>query len=157
MKKLLLLASHALTLALGFAAGIYALPVLIAPPGPDAAQLAAMADSARYRTKLRRDLPGSDMLHWAEGSVSIGADAIAFSGRLAPGPDYVLYLSPRYVETEAEVLQHKSSMARVGPVRSFENFLVPLPASVNPDDYNTVLIWCETFSQFISAGQYRAL
>jgi hypothetical protein len=155
MRMLFLPISHLLALAIGFAGGIYALPILIAPPPPAADELAAAASSARYRAELRRDLPGSDMLHWGEGTISIGADAIALNGRLAPGPDYVLYLSPQFVQTESEVLQHKASMVRVGAVRTFENFLVPLPDTVNPDDFSTVLIWCETFSQFISAGQYR--
>ena len=38
---LILAATHVATLALGFAAGIYALPILTAPPTPDAAALAA--------------------------------------------------------------------------------------------------------------------
>lgn len=34
MKKVLLLTSHLWAVALGFALGIYALPILIAPPAP---------------------------------------------------------------------------------------------------------------------------
>ena len=38
MKKLLLLtATHAVVAAIGLAAGIYALPILVAPPAPSAA------------------------------------------------------------------------------------------------------------------------
>ena len=33
MKKLFLLASHLAAIALGFALGVYALPIIIAPPG----------------------------------------------------------------------------------------------------------------------------
>jgi hypothetical protein len=40
-------------------------------------------------------------------------------------------------------------------VKTFKNFLVPMPEAVNPSDYNTVIVWCETFNQFITAAQYR--
>lgn len=42
MKKSLLLAlTHTLAAAVGFALGIYALPILIAPPAPSAEEVAA--------------------------------------------------------------------------------------------------------------------
>ena len=46
-------------------------------------------------------------------------------------------------------------MVRVGDVKTFKNFLVPVPATVDVGRYNTVVIWCETFSQFISAAKYK--
>jgi hypothetical protein len=47
-------------------------------------------------------------------------------------------------------------MARVGDVKTFENFLVPIPEAIDPADYNAVVIWCETFSMFITAARYQA-
>lgn len=76
-------------------------------------------------------------------------------GSIAPGPDYRLYLSPQFVETERDFLSLKSSMVEVGPVKTFDNFIVKLPAEVNPVDYNSVIIWCEAFGQFITAAQYQ--
>lgn len=87
--------------------------------------------------------------------MSIGAEAIVFEGELAPGPDYKLYLSPEFVETEADFLRLKARMVRIGDVRTFRNFVVPVPASVNPSDYSSVIVWCETFNQFITAARYR--
>ena len=83
------------------------------------------------------------------------SDSVAHEGNLAPGPDYKLYLSPLFVETEADFNSAKSSMVRVGNVDTFDNFIVPLPADVDPDDYTAVIVWCETFGQFITAAQYR--
>ncbi|MBA4264001.1 MAG: hypothetical protein C0453_02875 [Comamonadaceae bacterium] len=40
-------------------------------------------------------------------------------------------------------------------VKTFRNFLGPLPEAVKPSDHTTVIVWCETFSQFIAAAQYR--
>lgn len=155
MKKLLLLASHLAAAALGFALGIYALPILIAPPSPSGSEVAAQAGAARYTGRFRRDLEDSDALHWGEGTVSIGAGFVAFEGKLAPGPDYKLYLSPEFVETEAGFQRLKPAMVRVGDVKTFENFLVPLPASVDPSRYGAVIVWCESFSQFITAARYK--
>jgi len=76
-------------------------------------------------------------------------------GTLAPGPDYKLYLSPEFVETEADFMRLKPSMARVGDVRTFENFVVPVPESIDVARYDTVVVWCESFSQFITAAKYR--
>lgn len=155
MKKLLLVASHLLTLALGFGLGIYVLPILIAPPAPSAGEVQAQATKAEFRAEFRRDLKGSDALHWGEGTVSVGADAIAFTGKLAPGPDYKLYLSPEFVDNKADFLRLKPRMARVGDVKTFENFLVTVPAGIDPKAYTAVIVWCETFSMFITAAKYR--
>lgn len=152
---IVLLFTHALALGLGFAAGIYVLPLLIAPPAPDAQALAQAASGALYTGDFRRNLRDSDALHWGEGRVSIGASRIVLQGRLAPGPDYKLYLSPEFVETEADFLRLKPGMLRVGDVRTFDNFIVELPPGVDPSRFNTVIVWCESFRQFITAARYR--
>ena len=156
MKKILILAiSHAAALALGFAAGVYALPILIAPPGPAGTEVQSLQGPARFKAQFRRDLKGSDLFHWGEGTVSLDGNAVALMGKLAPGPDYKLYLVPEFVEGKEAFLKIKASALRVGEVKTFENFIVPLPANVDLTRYNTVLVWCETFSMFISAAKYR--
>ena len=155
MKRLVLLGTHLAALTIGFALGVYALPILIAPPAPTAAEIAAQAGAAQHRAIFRRDLKDSDALHWGEGTVSVGSRSIALVGELAPGPDYKLYLSPQFLETEADFERLKPSMARVGDVKTFRNFLVPVPESIDVERYNTVVIWCESFSQFITAGKYK--
>lgn len=155
MRKLVFAATHLVALAIGFALGIYTLPILIAPPGPSAAEVKAQVDQATFKGQFRRDLKDSDALHWGEGTVSVSRKHIALAGELAPGPDYKLYLSPEFVETEADFKRLKAKMARVGDVKTFKNFLVAVPEDVDPAGYNTVIVWCERFSQFITAAQYR--
>jgi hypothetical protein len=156
MKKLLLLlASHLAVLVVGFGLGIYALPILTAPPAPSAAEVHAHAAQAAFKGQFRRDLKDSDMLHWGEGELSVGPTAIALMGEIAPGPAYKLYLSPEFVETEADFHRLKAGMLRVGDVKTFKNFIVPLPEGVDLTRYNTAIVWCESFSQFISAAKYR--
>jgi hypothetical protein len=160
MKRIFVLAAtHLLAVGLGFAVGIYALPILIAPAAPSAeqvaAQVAAQAGHATYTGQFRRDLKDSDLFHWGEGTVTVGPRAIALMGRLAPGPDYKLYLSPEFVETESDFARVRPRMLRVGDVKTFDNFLVDVPASIDVSRFNTVIVWCETFGQFISAARYR--
>lgn len=149
------LISHGLVAVLGFMAGIYALPILVArshTPAPASLQLAQ--DAAHYQGTFRRELAGSDPLHWAQGRLFVGDHAIAMVGEMAPGPDYKLYLSPSFVETGADFLALKEKMVLVGDVRSFDGFVLSVPGHVNPDTYTTAIIWCESFGQFISAAQY---
>ena len=155
MKKLILLLSHISIGFLGFAAGIYMLPILTAPPSPVETDLKVVEQQSQYTGSFKRDLKDSDALHWGEGSLAISQDAISMMGELAPGPDYKLYLSPIFVETEADFLRLKSKMVQVGDVKTFENFLVPLPSTINPANYTSVIIWCESFGQFITAAKYR--
>ena len=152
---LLLLASHAVALAAGFALGVYFLPILTAPPAPTSTEVQSAAAKASFTGTFRRDLKDSDALHWGEGTVSVGPAAITLAGKLAPGPDYKLYLSPEFVETEADFLRLKAKMVRVGDVRTFENFVVPVPAGIDPAAYTSVIVWCESFGQFITAAKYR--
>jgi len=155
MRKLLLVGSHLIALAVGFGLGVYTLPILIAPAAPSAGEVAAQADKALFKGQFRRGLKDSDALHWGEGTVSVSRASIALAGELAPGPDYKLYLSPEFVETEADFKRLKPGMVRVGDVKTFKNFLLVVPEAVDPARYNTVIVWCETFSKFISAAKYQ--
>ena len=156
MKRILvLIASHILVGTIGFGIGIYVLPIIIAPDSPTAGEVRAGLGETGFEGQFQRSLKGSDFLHWGEGTVYVSPESIALIGELAPGPDYKLYLSPTFVETEAEFLQMKSKMVRVGDVKTFNNFIVPVPKKIDPNQFSTVIVWCETFSQFITAAQYK--
>lgn len=158
MKKfrtLILTATHAAAIAVGFALGIYLLPILTAPEGPSVDAVRSAADTATYTADVRRDLADSDALHWGEGTLFVGRDRITFQGELAPGPDYRLYLSPEFVETEAGFEELKSRMVEVGPVRTFTNFTVDVPGGIDPAEFVAAIVWCESFGQFITAAEYR--
>ena len=151
----LLLVSHGLVGVIGFAAGIYLLPILIAPPAPTEAQLAAVKKGAVLSGRFERDLKGSDALHWGEGDVFITATSVSMAGAISPGPDYKLYFTPQFVQTEAEFEALRDQAVRVGDVKTFENFIVPVPPGIDPQRFDTVVVWCERFSEFITAARYR--
>ena len=130
IKRLLLVATHIAALVFGVGLGIYLLPILTAPDSPATEVVQATAARATFTGEFIRELEDSDALHWGEGQVFIGRDNIAFQGKLAPGPDYRLYLSPEFVETEADFVAKKPLMT-------------------------AVIVWCESFGQFITAATYR--
>lgn len=155
MKRLILLVTHIVAVAFGFGLGVYLLPILTAPPSPDAAMLEEMSADALYTATLSRDLPGSDFLHWGEGEISLGTESIVHTGKLAPGPDYKLYLVPSFVDDEASFEAVKDQSVIVGDVKTFGGFALTVPDDINIDAYTTVLVWCEAFGEFITSAQYR--
>ncbi|CAA0092596.1 Uncharacterised protein [BD1-7 clade bacterium] len=154
-KTVFLIVSHALVGAVGFGIGIYTLPILTAPPAPSEIEIEQASSQAKYRAEFKRDLAGSDAFHWGEGEVSLGDKYITLNGELAPGPDYKLYLSPKFVEKETEFKRLKHSMKLVGDVKTFKNFTVDVSPSIDISKFNTVVVWCETFEEFITSAKYQ--
>ena len=152
---LILITTHLVMLAIGFAGGIYTLPILTAPRAPDTVALQNIATETLYTGRLERDLKGSDLFHWGEGEFRVSRNRIAHIGRLAPGPDYKLYLAPNFVDTKEAFLLIKDKSIRVGDVKTFNGFIVEVPAGIDVRHYNAVVIWCEAFDQFISAAEYQ--
>ena len=74
---------------------------------------------------------------------------------MAPGPDYKLYLVNQFVEDEAQFLKLKDGAKLIGDVKTFDGFIVDIPPGVDVKQYNTVLVWCESFSEFITAAKYQ--
>ncbi len=155
MKKILLTISHLAFAAIGFAAGIFILPILTAPDGPDKSLVEAQIKQAKYTTEFKKDLKGSDFLHWGEGKVSISGSSISLMGKIAPGPDYKLYLVPSFVDTKKGFEKVKGASLNVGDVKTFDNFIVPLSSSTDLTKYNTIVIWCESFGAFITSAKYQ--
>jgi hypothetical protein len=155
MKILLLSLSYLLVFGTGFGLGVYLLPILAAPAAPSVAEVEAAAQGSRFSGTFRRDLRGSDPFHWGEGQLTITPRAATFRGKLAPGPAYKLYLVRGFVEDEAGFQAAKAQALAVGDVKTFDNFIVPLPPGAAPENYDTAVVWCEAFSRFITAAKYR--
>ncbi len=156
MKRIiLLLVSHSLIFVVGFGLGVYLLPILTAPDSPDAAALESSAQSALFTGELTRDLRGSDLLHWGEGTISVTPQAIVHEGSLAPGPDYKLYLLKDFIDHEDGFEAAREAGMQIGDIKTFDGFIVEVPEGVDVAEFNTVLVWCESFGEFITAVQYR--
>jgi hypothetical protein len=149
------LVTHGIALAIGIALGIYLLPVLTAPDGPSNAEVSSSAAQALFKGDFHRKQPGSDFLHWGEGQISISTKQISFMGSIAPGPDYQLYLTPALAQTEEEFLMMKDESAKIGGVKTFDNFILDIPENIDPANYRALIVWCESFGEFITAASYR--
>ena len=155
MRMLLLSLSYLVVFTLGFGVGVYLLPILSAPASPTAAQVEAASQDRLFSGRFRRDLKGSDLFHWGEGRITFTRSTVTFEGRLAPGPAYKLYLVPGFVETDADFQRVKAQSFAVGDIRTFESFILPLPPDAPVEKYDTAVVWCESFSRFITAAKYR--
>ena len=49
----------------------------------------------------------------------------------------------------------KATALQIGDVKTFDGFVVAVPEDTNLEDYTTVLVWCEAFSEFITSARYR--
>ena len=144
-------------LVVGFGLGVYFLPILIAEDGLTETQIAEITVAAEASGNLRtgefsRDLDGSDAFHWGEGKIYANAERVWLDGKVSPGPDYRLYLTPAFVTNEADFNEIKGQSVEVGSVKAFENFSLPIPEGLNPDGYQGVIVWCEKFGEFITAA-----
>ena len=155
MKKIKLFVSATIIFLLGFISGVYTLPILMAPSSPSMLEFATATIDTKYQATIPDSLSGSDFLHFGEGTFSLSDKNVVFQGKLAPGPDYQVYLSPTFVEDEPQFLQHKQNMIRVGGVKSFNGFILEVPNSVDVSKYSNVVIWCEAFQEFITAANYK--
>lgn len=156
MKKVMLMgASHAAVLGLGFLLGLYFLPILAAPKAPTAAEVGALSRQATYTARFQRILKGSDILHWGEGKLSVSPSAISLMGQLAPGPAYRLYLTREHVDTADGFQRIKNTALPVGDIKTFDNFMLPVPAGVDVSAFVGVVVWCESFQRFITSARFR--
>ena len=57
--------------------------------------------------------------------------------------------------SEEAFLAVKGDSVQVAEIKVFENFLAGLPPGVDPDDFTTVVVWCESFGEFITSAEYR--
>ena len=45
--------------------------------------------------------------------------------------------------------------AYIGDIKTFDNFILNVPEDINPAEFSAVVVWCETFGEFITAASYR--
>ena len=108
------------------------------------------------------DARDSDAIHRGRGQVSIvafmGTTNLVFADdfHVTPGPDYKIYLlTERGVETEERFKQIKDQAIRLAPMKQFQGYQVfKLSDAIDTAQIQSVLIWCEAFSQFISNADF---
>ena len=67
----------------------------------------------------------------------------------------MVYLTNGFVEHEDEFEPIKEDAQLIGLVKTFGGFLLSVPAGVDITQFDTVVVWCESFGEFITAAKYR--
>ena len=57
-----------------------------------------------------------------------------------------IHAEPGHIKDQAQL---------IGDVKTFNGFLLDVPAGVDIERFTTVLVWCEAFSEFITSAEYR--
>ncbi len=140
----------------GFGLGIYLFPFIFPPPAGTDALTQTEQQAAPIATGTFIHADPRDRVHWGEGTVSVFKDQIYLNPnfKVGPGPDYrVLLVKKAGIKTAAEMkrLIADKQFVEVSGLRAFEGGQrYTLPAGVNVEDYQSVVIWCWAFSQLIS-------
>ena len=91
-------------------------------------------------------------LGWGEGTLFLSKSRVTLDGEVSPCPDYRIYLTPHYVETEREFRRIKTHSVEIARVKGFKNFSCEIAPSIDINQFEGVLIWCERFGQYITSG-----
>ena len=146
----------------GAGAMLIAYPYAFPPPAAADAAPLALADAAPASTfRFDDKAPGRDTVHWADGTGALIRTQQGWVLRLdgnfkaGPGPNFWLYLNTRGVGDEGD-FNADARRVRLAKLRSFEgaqNYL--LPASIDPSQFHTVTVWCESFGAYIASGALK--
>jgi hypothetical protein len=79
---------------------------------------------------------------------------------MAAGFALGIYLLPILIAPGApsdgqEFLAIKENSDYIGDIKTFDNFILNVPENVNPANFSAVVVWCETFGEFITAASYQ--
>ena len=92
-------------------------------------------------------LKGADQEHPASGTVKLEGRQITLENvSITEAPDGRVILTKNHDE---------SSGVRVGPLQGFTGtHSYEIPVEINPDDYDSVTIWCDKFSVPIGLASF---
>tara|TARA_B110000858_G_C17484107_1_gene328523 strand:- start:283 stop:441 length:159 start_codon:yes stop_codon:yes gene_type:complete len=52
-------------------------------------------------------------------------------------------------------LSIKDKSEYISEVKTFKNFVITVPENIDINDYNAIVIWCENFSELITAAKCK--
>lgn len=141
----------------GVVLGFFLFPFVFPPP-PAAEQLGEADRVQLVATGTFIHANPSDPIHYGKGKVSVYASAVYLESdfEVGPGPKYHVYLVPKAnIRDEAAV---KDAMfVDLGRLRAFQGSQrYAIPAGVDLQNFQSVVIWCEAFSVLISPADLVA-
>lgn len=111
------------------------------------------------RGQIDKNAKGQDFLHNSSGEwsvVKVGDQLFLQSGedfRSSPGPDYHVYISSKSaIKDNDEFSVQQIEVSRLKKPNGAAFYLLK---TQNPDDINSMLIWCKQFKEYIGSADLR--
>ena len=84
-----------------------------------------------------------------EGFFSVLEEDTNFDTRFEEHQDFTEILEKK------EFLKIKMDSLYVGDVKTFTNFTVSSKVNLPLENYNSLIVWCESFNEFITSAKYK--
>jgi hypothetical protein len=112
------------------------------------------------RGQIDKNAKGQDFLHNSSGEwsvVKVGNQLFLQSNedfRSSPGPDYHIYISSKpAIKDNDEFSAQQIEVSRIKKPNGAAFYLLK---TQNPEDINSMLIWCKQFKEYIGSADLRA-
>ena len=113
------------------------------------------------RGQIDKNAKGQDLIHNSSGEwtlVKVGNQLFLQSGedfRSSPGPDYHIYISSKpAIKDNDEFSAQQIEISRIKKPNGAAFYLLK---TQNPEDVNSVLIWCKQFKEYIGSADLTAV
>ncbi|BEI41624.1 hypothetical protein PHIN9_15550 [Polynucleobacter sp. HIN9] len=113
------------------------------------------------RGQIDKNAKGQDLIHNSSGEwtlVKVGNQLFLQSGedfRSSPGPDYHIYISSKpAIKDNDEFSAQQIEVSRIKKPNGAAFYLLK---THNPEDVNSVLIWCKQFKEYIGSADLVAV
>ncbi len=108
------------------------------------------------RGQIDKNAKGQDLIHNSSGEwtlVKVGDQLFLQSSenfRSSPGPDYHIYISNKPAIKDND--EFSSQQVEVSRIKKPNGAAFYLLKTQNPEDVNSVLIWCKQFKEYIGSA-----
>jgi hypothetical protein len=113
------------------------------------------------RGQIDKNAKGQDLIHNSSGEwslVKVGDQLFLQSSedfRSSPGPDYHIYISSQPAIKDND--EFSAQQIEVGRIKKPNGAAFYLLKTQNPDDINSMLIWCKQFKEYIGSADLRSM
>lgn len=111
------------------------------------------------RGNIDKNAKGQDLIHNSSGEwslVKVGDQLFLQSSenfRSSPGPDYHIYISSKpAIKDNDEFSAQQTEVSRIKKPNGAAYYLLK---TQNPEDINSMLIWCKQFKEYIGSADLR--
>ena len=112
------------------------------------------------RGQIDKNAKGQDLIHNSSGEwllVKVGDQLFLQSSedfRSSPGPDYHIYISSKPAIKDND--EFSTQQIEVSHIKKPNGAAFYLLKTQNPEDINSMLIWCKQFKEYIGSADLRA-